>query len=132
MHSIDPSQRNYLPSALRWLESISSGEYWKLTCDDLALILDDQASNIESLIQRARTHGKISQDDELTDKISLLIQVHKHLSRIVPSKNGVLPIDWFNQSNNDPLFAGMTIKEYLCTHSPPDSIMKVVAYLSAY
>jgi len=129
--TIDVSnKKHYLPAALRWLESISSDDKWGLSLDDLAAIFDEDVQYIETLFVKAREHVEIQQDAELIDKIALLIQIHKYLSNIAPSTGRSRTEDWFNQRNRDPLFAGLTIKEYLCVHSAPDSLNSVVRYLA--
>lgn len=132
MPNKDSAPKIYLPAALRWLESMCSDDHWQLTLDDLSAILSKESSNIEILIDRARENKGIQQDDDLTDNIALLVQIHKHLTRITPFSTSNQSVDWFNQPNSDPLFGGQTIKEYLCKHSPPDSLRTVVGYLTRY
>lgn len=123
-------QKPYLPAALRWLESISSNENWKLSMVDLAAILDEEVESLEVLIDKARHNIKIAGDRELTEKIALLIQIHKHLCRIAPITSDPKSNNWFNQPNSDSIFNEQSIKEYLCAHSTPDSLITVISYLA--
>lgn len=132
MSSNDSDKKAYLPAALRWLESMCSDDHWRLTLDDLSAILGEDPLHIEILFNKACSYTETQQDEDLTDRIALLVQIHKHLSRIAPITNSTQSIDWFNQPNSDPLFGGRSIKAYLCEHSPPDSLRKVVGYLASY
>ncbi len=125
------NQKLYLPAALRWLKSISSNENWKLSVVDLAAILDEDVKNLEALLSKASENINIEVDNELTDKIAMLIQIHKYLSRIAPIGGSQKCNNWFNQPNSSSIFNGLTIKEYLCVHSTPASLKTVIRYLAS-
>jgi hypothetical protein len=116
-------------AALRWLKRMRNDE-WNLTIDEARELLggiprrtylswENKASNNE-LVQLRR---------DVLERLSLLLGIYKGLKLFAPNNNLDVAYEWFTQRNTNPIFLGLSIKEYLLKFGSIKSLYTVREYL---
>ena len=119
-------------AGLAWLSEMSAASKWHLSAEEVCDLLGGMPVRTYHDYKRKALDGQpINLSRDTLERLSLLLGISKGLQIIAPENRQDLACAWFNQANLNPLFAGLSIKEYLLARKTIEALYTVRRYLDA-
>ena len=119
-------------AALRWFETMREPNEWALSVDDQCELLGGVPKRtLQSWKKKALEGDDVELSRDILERLSLLLGIYKAYKLIAPSSRQELATQWFNAPNQNPLFQGKSVKEYLITLGTMNALYSVRRYLDA-
>lgn len=119
-------------AALVWLDAMGRHDLWNLTIDQQAQLLGGVKRRTYQEWKRQALDGKVIElARDTMERLSLLLGIHKALRIIAPNESKEEAAKWFSSPNHNPIFGGLSIKEYLLTRGTMDALYTARRYLDA-
>ena len=133
-HPVDPQPIGsaHAAAGLSWLAQMAATDKWNLSADEVVDLLGGMPVRTYHDLKRKALAGQpVSLSRDTLERLSLLLGIHKALQIIVPSGRPDLVYAWFNQANENPIFANRSIKEYLLQRKSIEALYVVRRYLDS-
>lgn len=119
-------------AGLAWLEAMGHQDQWDLTIDQQAHLLGGVKRRTYQEWKRQALAGKpVELARDTMERLSLLLGIHKALRIIAPNQSKDEAAKWFSLPNSNPIFGGLSIKDYLLTRGTMDALYTTRRYLDA-
>lgn len=119
-------------AGMEWLYEMSKPKKWNLTPEEVADLLGGiPIRTYHDLKRKALAGQSISLSRDCLERISLLLGISKALQIVAPSGREDLAFSWFNQPNDNSIFAGRSIKDYLLERKSIEGLYAARRYLDA-
>lgn len=119
-------------AGLQWLHNMSGPEQWNLTVEEQAELLGGVPKRTYHEWKRRALAGEpVELSRDTLERLSLLLGIHKALQIIAPAERPELAGRWFNTPNSNPLFQGLSPKEYAIARGSIEALYSVRRYLDA-
>ncbi len=119
-----------VPEVLDWFERQQLSTQWNLSHAEQLALLGNVEPHMYQCWLADVMRGQIPVlPDNVITRLEILLGVEKSLEILVPNNRPDLVFSWFNTPNNNPLFQGKSIKQYLLDNNNLDSFRALEAYL---
>lgn len=119
-------------AALRWLETMREADQWGLSVDEQCELLGGiPRRTLQSWKKKALADEDVELTRDVMERLSLLLGIYKAYKLISPSNRAELSTQWFNQANQNALFQGQSVKNYLIAMGTMNALYSVRRYLDA-
>jgi hypothetical protein len=119
-------------AALQWLHKMSGADYWNLSVDEQAELLGGVPKRTYHEWKRRALAGEpVELSRDTLERLSLLLGIAKALQIIAPAERQELAYRWFTSPNQNPLFQGLSPKDYAITRGTMDALYTVRRYYDA-
>lgn len=120
----------HLLAGLRWFFRVAESDQWNLTLEEQGWLLDVEPSELEVWKAQVERNESIELRKDVQLRLSYLLGILKGLKAIIPDGDPQLAYRWFHQPNQDELFDGASIKEYLLAEGTLEALLNVRNYLA--
>nr|WP_324257424.1 antitoxin Xre-like helix-turn-helix domain-containing protein [Cellvibrio fontiphilus] len=119
-------------AALQWLHKMSGADSWNLSVDEQAELLGGVPKRTYHEWKRRALAGEpVELSRDTLERLSLLLGIAKALQIIAPAERQELAYRWFTSPNQNPLFQGLSPKDYAITRGTMDALYTVRRYYDA-
>lgn len=119
-------------AALQWLHKMSGAEYWNLGVEEQAELLGGVPKRTYHEWKRRALVGEpVELSRDTLERLSLLLGIAKALQIIAPAERTELAYRWFTSPNQNPLFQGLSPKDYAITRGSMEALYTVRRYYDA-
>jgi len=116
-------------AALSWFAKTGAHE-WELSVDEQCVLLGGvKQRTYHKWKKEAQNGASIELNHDMMERLSLLLGIHKALKIIAP--NGAIDqaVKWFIRPNDNPLFGGLSMKDFAVQRATIDALYTVRRYL---
>lgn len=119
-------------AALRWFDTMRRDDEWGLSLDEQIQLLGGvKKRTFQEWKKKALADEPVELSRDTMERFSLLLGIYKAFKIIAPSDRMEIGKQWFNTPNQNPLFAGLSPKEFLITIGTVEALYAVRRYLDA-
>lgn len=119
-------------AALQWLHKMSGAEFWNLSVEEQAELLGGVPKRTYHEWKRRALAGEpVELSRDTLERLSLLLGIAKALQIIAPTERMELAYSWFTSPNQNPLFQGLSAKDYAITRGTMEALYTVRRYYDA-
>ncbi len=134
-HNIAPRSAftpDHARAALVWFNTMRQENEWKLTIDEqIELLGGIKKRTFQEWKRRALDGEGIELQRDTLERLSLLLGIYKSLKIISPNNRTDVAKAWFNAPNTNPLFDGLSPKEFILKVGTIEALYMVRRYLDA-
>lgn len=117
-------------AALRWFESMRAEDEWGLTTDDQIQLLGGvKKRTFQQWKKKALMNEPVELNRDIMERFSLLVGIYQDLKIIAPAGQSELGVRWFSTPNSNPLFGGVSPKQFALQVGTIESLYAVRRYL---
>ncbi len=119
-------------AALRWFETMRHSHEWNLSVDEQCELLGGVAKRtLQSWKKKALSGEDVDLSRDVMERLSLLIGIYKAYKLVTPSNRPEIAGQWFQVPNDNPIFQGKSVKQYLLEQGTMNALYMVRRYLDA-
>ena len=119
-------------AALQWLHKMSGADSWNLSVEEQVELLGGVPKRTYHEWKRRALAGEpVELSRDTLERLSLLLGIAKALQIIAPAERQELAYRWFTSPNQNPLFQGLSPKDYAITRGTMDALYTVRRYYDA-
>lgn len=127
----DPFSADHARAGLKWFIKVSETE-WKLPiADQLELLGGISRRTYHDWKRKVLGGDKVELGRDTLERLSLLAGIYKALKIIAPADRPEMASSWFVSVNDNPLFMGMSPKDYIIDRKVMDGLYTVRRYYDA-
>lgn len=117
-------------AGIEWLCEVSGKDKWNLSSKEVACLLGDiSVQKFNALRRRIKNGDAVRLSEDIIERLSLLVGIFNYLVSIVPEGRLELAYSWFNRPNDNLIFGGLSIRQYLLDRSSIEGFYLVLRYL---
>ncbi|PUA27628.1 MAG: hypothetical protein B0W54_13830 [Cellvibrio sp. 79] len=119
-------------AALQWLHKMSGADYWNLAVEEQAELLGGIPKRTYHEWKRRALAGEaVELSRDTLERLSLLLGIAKALQIIAPAERAELAYRWFTTPNQNPVFQGLSPKDYAIARGSIEALYTVRRYYDA-
>lgn len=122
-------RKQMITQGIIWIERQSREDRWGLTESEVCTLLGGiSQQQYLSYIASAHLEELSNLPDDVTNRLSLLLNIHKSLYLTAPQGMGY---QFFNRPNTGSFLNGLSVKQYLLRDGSLDSMLSICRWLGA-
>ncbi len=126
-----PIGTEHARAAIRWLSTDELIDLWELSIEDQVSLLGKISEvQLAKWTNEAKLGRPIYLNDEITERLSILLSIYKQLKIIAPSGKMKEGIRCFCKPNSNKVFSGLSPKEFIINNGNLESFRIVLEYLN--
>ncbi len=119
-------------AALQWFSKMSGADFWDLTVDEQTELLGGIPKRTYHEWKRRAVAGEpVDLSRDTFERLSLLLGIAKALQIIAPAERSDLAHRWFITVNQNPMFQGLSPKDYAIARGSIEALYAIRRYYDA-
>lgn len=119
-------------AALQWFHKMSGADYWNLAVDEQAELLGGVPKRTYHEWKRRALAGEpVELSRDTLERLSLLLGIAKAMQIIAPAERPDLAYRWFITPNQNPMFQGLSPKDYAIARGSIEALYTLRRYYDA-
>ena len=116
-------------AALAWFAKICADQ-WQMPVEEQCILLGGiKLRTSHKWKKQALEHQPLELSHDIMERLSLLLGIYKALKLISPDGHLADAVTWFVKTNHNPLFLGLSMKDFAVQRGTIDALYTIRRYL---